>query len=411
MRGLGLVGDPDSTMLGDTNKIVVYRIPYHATELKDGGYPTESGSPVDIAGSNEFDVAWHYRQQALMQILGFAWRDIRTTGGSGPGIRRFLPEYQPDYMFVDFGGSVVTPYLLASKATIKPVGPQGFTSLNMASVIGEDTAGSGSGSSGDAYGGLSKDNSKFHIARIKVDYDYPPYDVLPDPATTTTLYTVGTSGSTTTETLWTEYYNGALRWVSFEMKPAAEYLSVPPTVNTKDPDRQNLRWADNKISSRVGTPFPGNVGHIVGNIDFKFTWHQVPFNAIPLAHIQSTIGRVNLRSLTLPGGQTIKSSPGQLLMLAVDMHRAVSPLGNRLWNVEYTLRYSPRGHNNFYDYVSGGWYQASKDGLFYGYAKADIGEGMSGYIFTPTHGTQTGTPPPGKLLYDSVDYNYLFTPE
>jgi hypothetical protein len=410
MRGLGVPTDPTTTTLGTTKNIVVKRLTYTENTVEYTGHDAESAkeqmTSIDGTGTKIFDVNWADRQQALFQILGFSWRDTVFTV---PRIRRYLPEYQPDFTWTDFGGSgagSLNPWLTASKASSQGKGERGFKTVDVTNVPGEDAE------------TPAKDTPKYKIARITVQYDFLPYDLLPD--TSVTLVSFADPAppyDSAPPAGYSEFPSGTPmgRFIGFERKPAAEYLSIPATVNSKDPNNQTLVWSDNVNPTppnltRVGKPFPGNVGYIVGNIDFKFTWYQVPFDAMPNNTIASTIGRVNLRPVTLPGGSPTTALPGQLLLIAVDTHRTGSPYGNRLWNIDYTMRYNPRGHNNFYDFVSGGWFQASKDKHFYGYIKSP---GVR--FFNPTSSSATfgssDDPPDGVLLYDSRDYARLFCPE
>ena len=237
---------------------------------------------------------------------------------SAPVIQRYLPDFHPDF-----------PYMVAVKVPqCKGVAARGWTTAN-----GEKIA-------------------TYNRARLTVNYEFPNYDIVADEYTTSEFD----------------------RYRTFEAKPAAEYLSVP--LGSGSP---YLKWSE---GPRSGMPFPGNVGFIVGTIDFHWTWLQVPFAALPFDAILDTIGRVN-------DFEFADCPAGTLLLIGVDYKRQNSPFGDRTWQIEYTVRYNPRLHNNFYDFIGKGWYQASTDGTYYA---ADA------------------PPPDGKLLYDSRDFELLFTP-
>jgi hypothetical protein len=141
----------------------------------------------------------------------------------------------------------------------------------------------------------------------------------------------------------------------------------------------------------VGQQFPGNVGLIVGNIDYKWTWHQVPFDCLPEAAILDTLGRANSDAIFGNDASTglPRFPPGSLLLLGVEIKRKNSPFGLRTWTISYTSRYNPRLHNRFYDAVKGRWCECSKDGTYY---------------------DPTLPPPDGKLLYDYRPFRKLFVP-
>jgi hypothetical protein len=201
--------------------------------------------------------------------------------------------------------------------------------------------------------------AQYDKARIVVEFSMPDYDILEDD--------------------YTE--NEFERFVTFCTKPAAEYLSVPQTGT--------LKWSD---GPNVGRDFPGNVGFVVGNIDMTWNWLQIPYEAIPFDTVQDTIGRVNKYDWELfPGGPT--AAAGTLLLTSWEPVRYNSPFGARTWDVNYTARYNPRLHNNFYDFNKGSYalspfLQASVDGNFYA----------------------PGSVPDGKLLYDERDFFDLFRP-
>lgn len=200
--------------------------------------------------------------------------------------------------------------------------------------------------------------AKYEKARIVVEFSMPDYDILEDDYITTEFD----------------------RFTTFCTKPAAEYLSVPQTGT--------LTWSQ---GPNTGKSFPGNVGFVVGNIDMTWNWLQIPYEAIPFDAVQDIIGRVNKYDWELfPGGPTAPA--GTLLLTSWEPVRYNSPFGARTWDVNYTARYNPRLHNNFYDFSAPGYpnpfLQASTDGVLY----------------------SAGSVPDGKLLYDERDFFDLFEP-
>lgn len=263
------------------------------------------------------------------------------TDPENPKIVRYLPQQDPDF-----------PWMVATKITsVKGLGARGYYT---------------------AYGIRTPQYDK---ARLTVEFNMPDYDVLADE------YTPG----------WPfEFY----RYRTFAAKPSAEYLS-PPSTGT-------LQWSQGPNALQA---FSGNVGFIVGCIDYEWDWIQIPFEAMPSDIIQSAIGKVNRYDFPIGDGSDTMAAPGTLLLLAWEPLRKNSPYGLRTWRSHFTARYKATGHNNFYDYDGAhfgkpshnpGWRQASVDGTYY----------------NPNIDPDPDQPwpPTGKLLYDSIDYDLLFTP-
>lgn len=403
MRGLGILTDPytESSPFMVGGEVPVWRIDANPIKIganeygvRDGDSPNESFTYNEAGATRNFDVAWGLRGQAEFQILGFAIR-VGPFGGKYY-LRRYLPEYHPQY-YSGIDGEF-RPALIATKVgAIKGVAPRGFIDVPVG-----DGSGSGDGSgdfhvpdeswnnngSGDMI--PTKRVAIYQYARIPVTYEFVHYDIYSDnPA----------DGVTDNQ----EFY----RFVIKDLKPSAEYLAVPPSMpgicingsgsgsgsGAGSSDAAILKWSENDCPGRIKQGFPGNIGFIIGTIDYKWTWLQIPYNALPLEAIKNTVGRVN-------NAEFDGCPPGTLLMMPPDIRRKGSAYGTRTWEIEYTARFNPRGHNKFYDFVGGGFYQASKDGLFYNYG---LGAGIGGV-------TDNGIPPDGKLLYDSRDFMEVFRP-
>lgn len=302
------------------------QIAHNEYGVKDGDSPNEQFDMTSATATRILDVAWANRGIAAYQLLGYAvWNPINP---SAPVIQRYLPDFHPDF-----------PWMVATKITnIKGIGARGWTTANGVKI------------------------ARYQIARITVQYEFPEYDLLYDDYTTSEFD----------------------RYRTFEAKPAAEYLSVPLGSG-----RPYLTWSQGPGSlTNPKRPFPGNVGFIVGTIDFHWKWLQVPFEALPFDDILGTIGRVNKTEFA-------DCPAGTLLLIGVDYKRNNSPYGLRTWTIEYTARYNPRLHNNFYDFIGDaatgtgkGWYQASTDGTYHA----------------------PGSVTDGKLLFDEREFDDLFTP-
>lgn len=288
---------------------------------------TEYGVKDGDSPNEQFDMT----SATATRIIDVAWANRGIAAYQLLGYAQWNPvdplnpviqRYLPDF-HPDF------PWMVATKiSNIKGIGARGWTVANGTKI------------------------AKYQSARITVQYEFPDYDLQYDD------YTVSEFD----------------RYRTFEAKPAAEYLSVP--LGSGEP---YLKWSQ----GRVGKPFPGNVGFIVGSIDFHWKWLQVPFEALPFDDILGTVGRVNKTEFA-------DCPAGTLLLIGVDYKRNNSPYGLRTWTIEYTARYNPRLHNNFYDFIppSPGWYQASTTGTYYA----------------------PGSVPDGKLLFDEREYENLFTP-
>jgi hypothetical protein len=214
-------------------------------------------------------------------------------------------------------------------------------------LICTEVKGKGIGTAGSKTVGGRKVNI-FLKARLTCTYTFPDYDVLENSEITTEFD----------------------RFRTFEAKPSAEYLSPPVGSGF-------LTWAE---GDNFGDAFPGNVGFIYGTTTLFYRWLQVPFAGLPEVTIQDTIGRVNAD--TFAG-----NDPGTLLLLGWDPKRTNSPHGLRTWNVGLTMVRNMRGWNNFYNFQTQKWEQATTDGLYY-----SPGDNV----------------PDGKYLYDERNFADLF---
>jgi hypothetical protein len=286
-----------------------------------------------------FYVDWLNAGIAAYQLLGYPVMDY--SDPVFPLIRRYLPQYDADF-----------PWMVCTKiSNIKGVGARGYYIAN----------------------GLKAAN--YELAKITCEFEMPDYDIISD-----------------------EYTDSEFdRYRTFEARPAAEYLSIP----LKNGPGQ-LKWSQGSngpANPKGPQPFPGNVGYIVGNIDYHWEWIQVPFEAMPTDDIQRIIGCVNEFEFPVGDGSGKVAAPGTLLLTGWEPKRFNSPYGLRTWRCGYTVRYNPRGHNNFYDWTAAepGFYQASTDGIYYEPGVPD------------PPGT-TPWPPDGKLLYNARNFELLFTP-
>lgn len=259
---------------------------------------------------------------------------------SHPKIVRYLPQQDPDF-----------PWAVATKIiSVKGVGPRGYYNAN------------------DSRAAL------YDKARITVGFDFPDYDILADEYTPDWPF---------------EFY----RYRTFEAKPSAEYLS-PPSTGT-------LKWSQ---GPNAGSPFPGNVGFIVGCIDYVWDWIQVPFEAMPGTAIQDTVGCVNKYDFEIGDGSTTVAPAGTLLLMGWEPLRKNSPYGLRTWRIRYTARFNPYGHNNFYDYDGAHFNDSCSGGSSGSYNPGWRQASRCGTYFAP------GSVPDGQLLYNERDFDLLFTP-
>lgn len=120
-----------------------------------------------------------------------------------------------------------------------------------------------------------------------------------------------------------------------------------------------------KYVDGAGVPVPGQPGRLVPETDVTYIWHRVPLAAIgsriinPEAEstlIDDTIGKVN--DATFPAAAVSGAPAGTLLLTAVAFRPIMNPLGERVYDVEYRMKYfspgldqggvNPVGHNHLY---------------------------------------------------------------
>lgn len=259
-----------------------------------------------------------WNDRALAVAELLGYSNIDTSGGEGAyKLHRYLPDYHPSF-----------PLQIAKRVRIQPRGSRQFQTENGRKI------------------------AKYEQARLFIEYEFPDYDVLEDHEV---------HGTDEKE---------FLRYRTFEAQPAAEYLS-PPTGTV-------LKWSE---GVQKGQPFPGNVGFIVGTIDYHWKWLQVPFDGLPESTIQRCVGCVNKTTFA-------NCKPHTLLLLATPLKRVASPFQFRTWDIEYVARYNRRGHNKHYNFVTKKYEQASAT--------------EKGDFFEP------GSVPDGKLLFNEFDFHKLF---
>jgi hypothetical protein len=205
------------------------------------------------------------------------------------------------------------------------------------------------------------DTSQYEKARLTVVYETLTYEVLED----SEVHTAGVPDE-----------SRLLRFVTVRVKPYAEFLTLP---------RGALKWvATGQPSVNFGLPL------LVPTFQVDITWHLVPLSNIPFINISDALGTINDAAFVTPLG----SFPaGTLLMLVPDINPVRSALGDRLYDIEYHLKYKAPiagggGDHNYFLRPTGDappndlvWTQVTRDGL-------------SG----------------GTKLYRSTDFKKLFKP-
>lgn len=298
----------------------------HSQESPQESFGWDYGQATRI-----FDVDWDDRYDAIWQILGYSSYDA--TNNPNKLFKRWLPEVHPGF-----------PWLIATKIN---------------NMQGWGNPGTGGLPTFELLGGRKV--ARYTKCRIKVEYEAPNFSIVPDSQ-------VWGGGGLNSE---------MLRYVDFQIKPNADYLTLPQT--------SFFKWAP----SAKGVPFQPS--KIVGNCDFSLTWHQVPYEGIPFNNILAALGTVNNNKAADTNGLFLNVNPGTLLLIGVSLKRIKTPYGTWAWTIEYTMRYQKNthtstdaftgvdlGHNAFIDWNNTGggdktfdYWQVTTNGSTYAITTAD----------------------------------------
>jgi len=305
-------------------------------------------------------VLWDDVVKACRMFLGYP-----VLSGGAPGyIARMPPEYHPDWR----DPIADKPYLYATDFEYEGLGVPADN--DQRSVV---------------------DSSVYNLAKCTIRYNTRSYDVRAD----NDPVVVNQGFGFTDESLLTRY-------VTIKPVPGGEHLSLP---------QGSFKFVDYPATPGNPAAVPGSPGKVEPSDLLHITWHEVPKEAIgkrvlnPNKFIDypqdDAVGRVNR---TWFAGQP----PGTLLCEAPVLEPFSSPLGRRLFNIQYNFKSLLRGstfavlgppflvsnvgHNVIFDtrplatpsYV---YREISKDGIAYGYPAPD-----------------------GTHIYNDYEFAWLFRP-
>ncbi len=210
-------------------------------------------------------------------------------------------------------------------------------------------------------------------AVITVEYRTVPWDVREDSAVLagaangSTLYDTGTSIGFPDEgdqlAAAPAFTNGqtpfaASRYVTRAYRPGVKFLMLKNGM---------MRYVDGTVT---GTPIPEGIPYAIPFTTCSYVWMNVPLAAYPAKTIERALGTVNLSRFDGFTAQT-------LLLLSAVPRWGRDSFGNRIMDVEYTMKWQPNvspqtgvplGHNTSLRNV-GGFLQyqlLSSDGLVTG---------------------------------------------
>lgn len=272
--------------------------------VKDPVSPEEEYRTDGTQAVRTYLCEWEERQMAARALIGFP--RIKGTG-SGRWLYRKVPHHCED--FLNESGQ---PYLYATQIP-KCVG------------YGVPTQGPM----------ISNQDAAIHrYAKLTVLYETLTYDILED------------SEVTTRDGNGNPFEAGIERYVTPQVGPQAQYLTLP-------------QGAFNFVG--LGTPVLGQPGLIVPNYDFSLTWHQIPQAAVATRLFNRTL---ETPDIDLCLGKVNKVAfcgcrPGTLLLVAAALKRQRSAFGDRIFDIEYRLKFfnpgddqndddTPAGHNHVY---------------------------------------------------------------
>lgn len=127
------------------------------------------------------------------------------------------------------------------------------------------------------------------------------------------------------------------RYITRQWKPAGKVLSLGYGF---------MRVRDDAVAANR-LPIKGGIPLNVPAAELAYTWHQVPEDGIPSGTIQSTLGAINSVAFDDYTAET-------LLLLSADLRRYRHPVGVRLVDITYRMKWLPninpadglaKGHN------------------------------------------------------------------
>lgn len=268
---------------------------------------TETFGQQTSEATRVFLVDWQYRQQAMLDFLGYSVAESGESGDSQSGIynwiSRVTPAYHPDYL----RDSDNQPYLYADSVTIEPFGMPVDDKGNP--QYGEDRS------------TLSIDDTPlYNKAKMTVHYGTRLYTILDDDE-------MGMDDEST-----------LVRYVEFQRHPQAEYLTLP---------NGTFKYASDS------TAVPGAPGKIQAMNDLTLVWRQVPRLMIASSEVVSTVVKGNLfpAAMDYTVGRVNSTaiwgySPGQLLCEPMELTPWRQADGEIVFDVTFHFKFFRLGHNN-----------------------------------------------------------------
>jgi hypothetical protein len=334
----------------------------------------------------EYMTAWDTRDQAKKWLLGYPY--VSPKNGTRY-IQRFLPDYIPWLLTDNNGFEQPNPYLWCT--SLPSVEPDGVPPSDNATT----------GNWGEC---------RYTNAFITALYTTPTYELLTDAQMVQLGYVDG-SGNPDESTL--------KRYVTILPNPQQKYQSLPTG---------SFYIAANS----GGTPvigaagvYPGSPGRVELEADLSITWHRVPKYAIPFKMVNpfcaSTVsgGAIYIPAVDDCLGAVNHASfagmkKGTLLFSAAVFKPIRSPIGMRLWDVEYRFKYFAARSANKLTAAGVTDYQYGHNlVLYYGSGtntNPQTYADPAGY-YEIVKGQSTGTPTSNYLLADGTptyDYKNLF---
>ena len=321
-------------------------------------------------------IPWTSYRQVAADVLGYP--EIETKHA-----RQYISRNLPD-AFPELANSLGNPYLFA-------------TAIKSVQGLGVPDGGNMQSQS---------DVAVYKYARVSVVYETLTYEILSDKQMVNAGL-VDRWGNPDESTL--------RRYVTKVIKPSAEYLSLP---------QGSFQYV--VASAPAGLAVIGQPGKITPVYDMSLTWHHVPREAIgsllynaglTTPVLDQAIGKVNVKPFA-------GCMAGTLLCMPPDIRPIRSPLGDRIYDVEYRFKWlnlgtvpvgifgagDPIGHNHLYagkpqlnNAHAGGYYEVT-GGLASG---AFAGPGTTNIKINPATGANTfGVD--GANIYDWCDFAPLF---
>lgn len=168
------------------------------------------------------------------------------------------------------------------------------------------------------------------------------------------------------------------RFVIEEFQPVGEALNLPRGI---------CYFAEGPL---IGKPFPEGVAKILPKGKVKWTWVEIPLDCMPWATLKDCIGKYNRGAFN---GRYFQYEEGTLLLEDMEIVPTIGIRGDFTFDITYNALYNPKKQYKVF------------------YKTQETGSNDFGFYEIHTKpGVPISSAQPGLRIYDSIDWEALFTP-